>query len=369
MHNSSGMSRGKKKKYRIQPGASPGTLAVEPGGPKAAVVGIGFGPDGYVEKAIVDLREITALSGTWPAVWIHVTGLKDIATLNAVQSAFGLHNLAMEDVVNQNQRSKMETYDDHNYLVVFSAEYGEVTALSQVNLFLGDGFVVSIAEAQAEWEEPVRRRIKEGRTRFKELGAPYLAYAIIDAVVDHYFPVLDSIADKLGVLESAALRSPGKGDIVRLHHLGGELMAIRRALAPLKDLLGIMVQTDHELIHNDVRIYFRDAADHTAQLLDEIDMDREIVRSLVDTSLSSISNRMNEVIKVLTIISTIFIPLSFIAAVYGMNFDPDASPLNMPELRWAFGYPSVLALMLLVSGGLMFYFYRNGWLGSRGKDV
>ena len=358
------VSRGKKKRYKVDPGASPGTLAIEPGGPKAEVRCFGFGPDSFEERALEDVKDLAAFNAAWPVVWVHMSGIKDLSALTEVQRAFGLHSLAMEDVINQNQRPKMEAYDGHGYMVLFSAERKESMNTSQVNLFMGERFVVSIVEGRCQWEEPIRRRLREGNARFKNLGAPYLAYAIIDAVIDLYFPVLDSIADNLDTLESLSLRFPGKSEIVRLHHLSGELLALRRVLNPLKDLLSTLIHGEHVLIPKDVQIYFRDCVDHTAGLLDEIDMDHEITRSLVDTTLSAMSNRMNEIMKVLTVISTIFIPLSFMAGLWGMNFDPNISPLNMPELRWVYGYPAALLLMAVVSGSLVLFFFRKGWLGG-----
>jgi magnesium transporter len=393
MKPSKAKSKTKRRRLRTTLGASPGVISVEPGGPKSDVHVMGFGPEGFVEKHVESTDEIAAIRGAWPVVWVHVVGLRDLKTLIyylrksshratksdgvsptiglraqpalcSLQKVFLLHNLALEDAVDQNQRPKVEIYDDHGHLVLFSAANEESLSLSQLNIFLGNGFVVSMAETYGNWEEPVRRRIREKRARFQTLGAGYLAYALVDSVVDHYFPIMNNIADKLDSLEESALKSPGRGEIIRIHKAGGELMSLRRALAPLKDVLSSLFLAEHAFIDNNIRIYFRDCYDHTAQLLDEIETDRELARSLVDTTLSSINNRMNEVMKVLTIIATIFIPLSFIAGVYGMNFDGDVSPLNMPELKWRFGYPFALSLMLLTSLGLLYYFRKKGWLGA-----
>ena len=363
--NSSKSSR----KYRIRPGESPGTIAVEPGGPRAQITVMGFGPEGLEETQIEQLSAIDALRKRWPTVWIHVTGVKDLQTITGLQEMFFLHNLAVEDVVNQNQRPKMERYDKHDYTVLFSARLKSgadgaepTVSLQQVNVLSGEGFVITIEESPDVWEEPVRQRIREGRARFKTLGTAYLVYAVVDAVVDHYFPVMDSIAEHLYSLENAALYAPGQREISRLHRIGGQLTSLRRVLTPLRDLLSSHNNLTGIVRNEQVQIYFRDCHDHTAQLLDEIETDRELARSLVDTCLSSMSNRMNEIMKVLTVISTIFIPLSFITGVYGMNFDPDVSPYNMPELRWAFGYPVALGVMALIGGGLLIYFLRKGWL-------
>ena len=359
----------KARKYRIRPGDSPGTISLAPGGPRSEVRAIGFGSDGFEEIRVGELSEIDELRKRWPSLWVHVVGVRDLQALTGLQEMFSLHNLAVEDVVNQNQRPKLENYDDHDYAVLFSVR-GDVgtdgtdltLSFQQVNIFAGKGFVLTIVELDDVWEEPVRRRIREGRARFKILGGSYLVYAVLDAVVDHYFPIMDNVAERLYALENAALYAPGQNEIARLHRIGGQLTSLRRALAPLKDILAGPHELTGQLLDEAVSIYFRDCHDHTAQLLDEIETDRELARSLVDTCLSSMSNRMNEIMKVLTVISTIFIPLSFIAGLYGMNFDPDVSPYNMPELRWAFGYPAVLGLMTLVGGGLLIYFLRKGWL-------
>jgi magnesium transporter len=358
----------KRQRRRNTLGASPGVISVEPGGPKSDVHVMGIGPQGFVEKHVESLDEIVPIRAAWPVVWVHVVGLQDLKTLSGLQKLFLLHNLALEDAVEQNQRPKLEIYDDHGHLVLFSGADEDGTCLRQLNIFFGNGFVVSMAESLGNWEEPVRSRIREKRVRFQTLGSGYLAYALMDSVVDHYFPIMDRIADMLGTLEETALHSPGRSEIVRIHEINGELMSLRRATAPLKDVLSSLFLAEHAFIDNGIRIYFRDCYDHTAQLLDEIDMDREIARSLVDTTLSSINNRMNEVVKVLTIISTIFIPLSFIAGVYGMNFDNETSALNMPELKWRFGYPFALSLMLMTSLILLYFFRKKGWLGSKDRS-
>ena len=356
--------RAKKKKYNVQPGSAPGIFAVEPGGPQAEITVMGYDLDRFEERKIKDFEEIAAMKAAWSVVWVHVAGLGDNAALNALQKVFGLHNLALEDVVDQNQRPKMEVYDDHGYMVLISAERQNALNTSQVNLFLGEGFIVTVVESPCPWEEPIRRRIRAQGTKLRSSGSSYLAYAVIDSVIDLYFPMLDRIVESVESIEGLSMQSPGKSEILRLHHISGELLALRRILTPMKDMLSNLLIGENALIQRDVRIYFRDCIDHTAQLLDEIDMEREISRSLVDTTLSAISNRMNEIMKVLTVISTIFIPLSFMVGLWGMNFDPDVSPMNMPELRWKYGYPAALLLMLAVSIGLLFYFHRKGWLGG-----
>jgi magnesium transporter len=287
--------------------------------------------------------------------------------LQAIQTKYNLHNLAVEDVVNQNQRPKIESYDDHEHIVLLSAEPGDQISLNQVNLFLEEGLVISIMDKPGAWTAPVRKRIREGGSRIQTSGADYLGYALMDAVVDHYFPIVDGYASHLTALEKAALGHPTQQDIIDIHVVSNELMSLRRAILPLKDMTKQLHSESHARIHKKNRIYFRDCSDHVMRLLDELEADRDFSRNLVNTCLSTMSNRMNEIMKLLTVISTIFIPLSFIAGIYGMNFNPETSPYNMPELGWRFGYLFAWLLMVIIALTMLVFFRMKGWLGgSRG---
>ena len=205
-------------------------------------------------------------------------------------------------------------------------------------------------------------RIRKSNGRIRERGADYLAYSLLDAVVDHYFPLLEGFGERLEALEDAVVANPSRSLIGDVHRTRRDLLNLRRALWPQREALNQLVRDASPLITDETRLYLRDCYDHTIQLLDLLESFREVAAGMMDVYLSSASFRMNEIMKVLTIIATIFIPLTFIAGVYGMNFDPDVSPLNMPELRWKYGYPASLAIMAAVAGGLLFYFRKKDWL-------
>ena len=210
----------------------------------------------------------------------------------------------------------------------------------------------------------MRERLRNGRGRLRSASADYLAYALIDAVVDGYFPVLETYGEMVEDLEHEVISDPGTDAITRIHTLKRDLLVLRRAIWPQRELLSTLLREDTPFIGADTRIYLRDCYDHAFQLMDMVEIYREVVTGLVDVYLSSVSNRMNEIMKVLTVIATIFMPLGFIASLYGMNFDRDVSPLNMPELGWYWGYPFALAVMVAVAGGLMLYFRRRNWIGG-----
>jgi magnesium transporter len=211
----------------------------------------------------------------------------------------------------------------------------------------------------------VRERLRRAGSGLRERGVDYLAYALIDALVDSYFPILESYGEMIEVLEEQVIARPEPARVARIHRLRRELLEIRRALWPQREVLSALLREDTPCIAPGTRVFLRDCADHTAQLLDMVEIHREVTSGLLDLHLSSLSTRMNEIMQVLTIIATIFIPLGFIAGVWGMNFDPGASPFNMPELEWRFGYPFALGLMLAVALGMLAYFWRKGWLGGR----
>ncbi len=368
MKHAGNRTLGRRRAYRGKQGVAPGTIAVDPTAEKSKIHVVAYGSKGYDEEIVETLDSIDPFRKKWPTVWVHIQGLGDGAALKSVQARFGLHSLALEDVVNHNQRPKVESYNDHEYVVIQSVLDTPTVTLSQVNLFLGEGFVVTMEEKTGTWTEPVRKRIRDDQTMIRKRGVGYLAYALMDAVVDHFFPILDSYAERLMVLEDAALGNPSQEDISNIHAVNNELMTLRRVLFPLRDVTRHLSEKLVSHVDKEIQLYFRDCNDHVIQLLDEVETDREMARSLVDTCLSTMSNRMNEIMKMLTIISTIFIPLSFIAGVYGMNFDPEKSALNMPELSWSYGYPFALLLMATIAVSLLIYFRHKGWLGSRGRQ-
>jgi magnesium transporter len=271
----------------------------------------------------------------------------------------------LEDVVNTHQRAKLEEYDDHLFVVLrVPLEFADFRS-EQLTLFLGGDYLLSFQEKPSAILDPVRARLRAGRGRIRNSGPDYLAYAIIDVCLDAYFPVLERCGERVEALEQAVLEQPDDRVIAGIHAVKRELLAIRRALWPQREMLNGLIRDESPLISERTRVYLRDCYDHVIQLIDLVETYREIASSLVDIYLSSVSSRLNEVMKVLTIIATIFIPLGFIASLYGMNFDRAVSPLNMPELGWYFGYPLVLLIMCATVFGLLYYFRRRGWLGRR----
>lgn len=259
----------------------------------------------------------------------------------------------------------MEEYPTYHFVVVRMptddpAEPG--LELEQVSLFFGERFVLTFRERPGDCFEPVCERLRRSRGRFRRSGSDYLAYALLDAVVDSYFPIVESYGDRLEELEDRILTKPDSKLVNEIHAIKRDLVMIRRAVWPLREAVSQLVREEHERIRTETRLYLRDVHDHTHQLVELTETQREVAAGMLDIYLSSMSHRMNEVMKVLTIIATIFIPLSFVASVYGMNFDRDVSPWNMPELTWRYGYPFALALMAAIAVGMLVYFRRKRWI-------
>lgn len=347
------------------PGAAPGLITSEPDAPTPPIHLMAFGPDGFEEKAITSASEIVAFRGKWPVVWVNVDGTQHGPTIKALGATFGLHPLALEDVVHTHQRPKVEAYDDHCYVVLRMSAMEEGALVNeQVSLFFGGDYVLSVQELPGDCLEPVRARLRASTGRLRRSGPDYLAYALIDAIVDHHFPILEHYGDRLETLEAKILEDPTHAAAVELHSLRHELLALRRSVWPLREALGMLLKGEVGLIRPETQPYIRDCHDHALRILDMLETFRELAADLLDIYLSSVSNRMNEVMKLLTLISTVFIPLNFIAGVYGMNFNPERSPLNMPELNWYFGYPLALGLMATVCAVMLTFFWRKGWLAD-----
>ena len=346
------------------PGTAPGTL-VAPEEPRTTTVRVtvmDYDNEHLSESEIHGISELRQFCHTRTVTWINVEGLTDVHLLEALGRDFGIHPLTLEDVLNCGQRPKIEAYACYEFAVMKSfALIGDKLASEQISIIFGDGYVLTLQEVPGDSFEPVRERIRHGKGRIRTKGSDYLAYALIDALTDEFFPVLEHFGERVEALEDALLERPGPATLHEIHDIKRELLALRRAAWPERELLNAMMRNDSELITADTKIYLRDCYDHVVQAMDMIETYRELASGMLDVYLSSVSNRMNEVMKVLTIIATIFIPLTFIAGIYGMNFDPDTSPWNMPELRWYYGYPFSLALMAVVALALVYYFRRKGW--------
>jgi magnesium transporter len=347
---------------RTPAGAPPGTLTVDPQSLPSAVSVIAYGKDASDEFSGLLPADIVALRKDHETIWVNVDGLGDVEFIRDLGEALELHPLALEDVINIHQRPKVEEYDHHLFIVTRMPSAAGNAETEQISIFLGAGYVITFQERPGDVFEPVRARIRNPQARIRSASADYLAYALVDAVIDNYFPVLERRGEELEELEDRVMKTGDAGLIGQIHEMKRDLLDLRRAIWPQREMLNALIRTESGLITDATRPYLRDCYDHTIQLMDMIETDREIALGLVDIYLSSVSNRMNETMKVLTVFATIFMPLGFIASLYGMNFDT-ASPWNMPELGWRIGYPVVLAGMAAIAGGLVLYFRRKRWIG------
>lgn len=348
------------------PGSAPGIVSAPENAKPTEITLIAYDEVRLEERVIDDVAEARAfLDGDWPVVWLNVVGLGDSDALQSIGEMFELHPLAMEDVTSLHQRPKVEPYSNCMYLVFRQphlADDGTIES-EQVSVFIGEHYVVTFQEHAGDAFEPVRHRIRAGRARMRNAGPDYLAYALTDAVIDTHFPLLERLSDQIEDLEHTVILEPSPDAVPEIYALKRQLLSLRRATWPLRDAIGTLVRNeDNDLIREPTRVFFRDCQDHAVQIVELVENYRETATSLLDVYLSSLSNRMNEVMKVLTIIATIFIPLGFVAGVYGMNFERD-HPLNMPELGWAYGYPAVMIFMGLVTLGLLLYFRHKRWIG------
>ena len=328
---------------------------------------VAYDADRCIEHQSRDIGEIEEQAQGFANVWIDVQGLGDLDTIRRIGDLHGLHPLTLEDIVTTVQRPKAEAYDDYLFVVLRVPRLTDGLAMEQLAMVFGEGFVVTFGERALGCLEPVRKRILSRHGRIRSRGAGYLAYALIDAVIDSYFPVLESYGERIEDVEAQILDQTSAQLIAQVHRFRHEIMEVRRAIWPLRDLLNTLMHDESPLIEQETRVFLRDCGDHVFQLLDMIEIHREVISVLLDLHLSSLSARMNEIMKVLTIIATIFIPLSFVASLYGMNFDAAVSPYNMPELKWRFGYPLVLLVMAAMGLGMLGYFWSKGWIGSRRK--
>ena len=350
---------------RTPPGAPPGTLIVDPEAPHPVIRVLAYGPEEYTERAVEDPQRVRDFLNTRPVTWVDVEGLGDAKTIRTLGEIFGLHRLALEDVINVHQRPKIEQYGDHHFIVARMVKLGEKLETEQLSLFLGQHFVLTFEEGYpGACLDPVRDRIRKGQGRIRQAQPDYLAYALLDAVIDSYFPILEEYGERLETLEDEIITQPHLDTIARIHEIKRDMLTLRRVIWPQREALNALLRDDISFITTETRLHLRDCYDHTVQLIDLVETYRELGSDLTDVSLSSISNRTNEIMRVLTVIATLFIPLTFIAGVYGMNFNPAASPWNLPELNWYWGYPFALTLMAAVALGQLAFFWRRGWFGA-----
>ena len=301
-------------------------------------------------KEIVDSPRLT---------WVNVDGLSDLGLIRSLGDAFDLHPLVLEDLVSVGQRPKIEEYGDYFFLVLRMLTVGpdrRSVVSEQVGIILGRGWVLSFQEREGDVWKEVRERIRGKSGRIRTRGADYLAYALLDAIVDHYFHILEAVAEAVEELEVDVLDAPTAETMRQIHNLRQEMLVVRRAVWPVRELANALIRTESDLIEAGTEFYLRDVYDHSVQVMDTAETLRDVISGLMDLYLSSVSNRMNEVMKVLTIMASVFIPLTFMAGIYGMNFE------NMPELGWPWAYPTLIGVMTAIGLGMIFLFKKRDWL-------
>jgi magnesium transporter len=358
----------KKKK----PGAAAGIELDElPASPRAANLGaaqitcIDYSPEHHEAQPITDLAAFIARHRPeWSAVrWIDVDGLSDLGIVRALAEKYHLHPLAIEDVLHIPQRPKVQSYDEAGEyqarlcVILRMMELREGQLLTeQVSLFVGHRTVLTFQETPGDIWDPIRQRLRVTGSRLRMTDASFLAYSLIDAIVDQAFPILEHFGDRLELLEDSILQRPSPETIQEIHRLKRELLILRRAMWPTREVVQKLQREPHECFSEVTRTYIRDVYDHTVQAIDIVETYREVAMGLTETYMTSMSNRMNEIMKVLTIIGTIFIPLTFLAGVYGMNFE------YLPEFKWRWSYPTFWGISLLTAGSMLVWFRRKGWL-------
>jgi len=342
-------------------GLPPGTLmhVGEKRGTKSEIDLINYTKDTLDLKRIEKIEDCNNYINASSLTWINVCGLEDLEIIKEFGKNFAIHPLVLEDIVNTNQRPKIEEFEDYIFVVLKMISYKEEKGkidIEQISLIINSNFVISFQEKRGDIFDPLRERIKGGKGIIRKMGADYLTYALLDTIIDNYFIVLEKIGDKLEDLEDELISYPTSEKLQNIHSLKRDMIYLRKSVWPLREIVSKLERSDSKLIQASSHLYFRDIYDHTVQVIDAIETSRERLSSMLDIYLSSMSNRMNDVMKVLTIIATIFIPLTFIAGIYGMNFK------YMPELSWEGSYYVVLLLMLVVAVGMIVYFKNKKWL-------
>ena len=342
-------------------GLPPGTLiqAEEKKAEKAKISLIDYDETQFQEKETATVEECFPFKDKPTVTWINIDGVHQVEIMEKIGAHFGIHPLILEDIMHTVQRPKMEDFEDYIFVVVKMIYYDErddEIKAEQVSIILGTNFVISFQEKEGDVFDYVRERIRRNKGRIRKMKPDYLAYALIDTIVDHYFIVLEKLGERIEVMEEELVTKPTPETLQTIHTLKRELIFLRKSIWPLREVISVLERGELTLIHESTGIYLRDVYDHTIQVVDTLETFRDMVSGMLDIYLSSISNKMNEVMKVLTIIATIFIPLTFVAGLYGMNFK------YIPELEWRWGYFAVLFVMVIIGFGMVMYFRNKKWL-------
>ncbi|BAY13167.1 magnesium/cobalt transporter CorA [Calothrix sp. NIES-2098] len=354
------------KDFYHQPGNVPGTLVIDENAEAPEIILIDYNQTNYISKQIETPEECISYLDRASVSWVDVQGLGNIDILQRLGQVFDLHPLVLEDVVNMAERPKTEDYEDQLLIIarmVVPKENAYGFHSEQVSFVLGKNYLLTVQEEpEHDCFEAVRSRIEKSKGIIRKSGADYLTYALLDAIIDGFFPVLERYGEQIEDLEEEAIVKPTQKTLQKIYKIRRELLQLRRAIWPQRDVMSSLMRDSGELIGDEVRIYLRDCYDHAVQVIDMVETYRELTSGLMDVYLSAVSNKMNEIMKLLTVVSSIFIPLTFVAGIYGMNFNTEKSPYNMPELNWYWGYPMCLAIMAAIAVGLLFFFWRRGWL-------
>lgn len=341
------------------PGSEPGTLIIEPDAKPSRIVLIDYDENHAIRKVDITPNACAPYIGTNTVSWMDIQGLGSETVLKQVGDIFHLHPLLLEDVVNVPQRPKLEDYNNQLLMIAHMVRLKEDEPgfdTEQVSFVLGKRYLLTFQQEELQdCFEIVRDRIRTSQGRVRQSGADYLTYLLLDSIIDGYFPVVEHYEDRIEALEDSIITAPDRHTMEEIYDIRRELLALRRLIWPLRNVLNLLMRDHHGIISNDVQIYFRDSYDHVIQILEIIEAYRELATSLMDVYMSTMGNKLNEIMKFLTVISTIFIPLTFIVGVYGMNFE------YMPELQGKWSYFMVWLIMLAIAGGLIFYFWRKGW--------
>jgi magnesium transporter len=320
---------------------------------------MGYDEKQFQEKEVDTIEEVIFKEKTSKVTWLNIDGVHQPEIIEQVGKHFGLHPLVLEDIANTGQRPKMEDFDDYIFVVLRMLRFDEKeneTKTEQISIILGADFVISFQEKEGDVFDPIRERIRNNKGRLRKMGADYLAYALIDAIVDNYFMILEKLGEAIEEVEDKLVTNPTAETLQTIHDLKREMVFLHKSVWPLREVINRLERSESPLINKSTCIYLRDVYDHTIQVMDSVETFRDMLSGMLDIYLSSVSNRMNEVMKVLTVIATIFIPLTFVAGVYGMNFK------DMPELGQIWGYPAILALMLTIALVMVIYFRRKKWI-------
>jgi len=349
------------KRRTKKAGAPPGTL--EYNGEKKVetvrITYIDYDEKDMVEKQVSKVEECFPFKSTPTVTWINIDGLHEVETIEKLGKQFDLHSLILEDILHTEQRPKVEDFEKYVFVVLRMLSYSsEMQAVEseQLSIVLGPNFVISFQERIGDIFDPIRERIRNAKGRIRKMGPDYLCYSLLDAIVDNYFSILEKVGEKIEAMEEDLVSEPSENTLQQIHSLKREMILLRKSVWPLRELISGLQRSESPLIQESTEIYLRDVYDHTIQVIDTVESFRDMASGMLDIYLSSISNKMNSVMKVLTIIATIFIPLTFVAGIYGMNFE------HMPELKLVWAYPALWLVMIAIATVMLVYFRKKKWL-------